>query len=72
MVRAWIELDGEQAGWGPARAIVAKLGRDGAGETDSVTTTWSDLYPGVLRAPSTVTGRCGTGCYRPIYLATDR
>jgi hypothetical protein len=29
MARAWIELDGEQAGWGPARVVVAKLGRDG-------------------------------------------
>jgi len=29
MARAWIELDGEQAGWGPARLVVATLGRDG-------------------------------------------
>ena len=29
MARAWIELDGEQAGWGPARVVVSKLGRDG-------------------------------------------
>ena len=29
MVRAWIELHREQAGWGPARVIVARLGRDG-------------------------------------------
>ena len=29
MARAWIELDGEQAGWGPVRVAVAKLSRDG-------------------------------------------
>jgi len=29
MARAWIELDGEQAGWGPTRIVVAKLSRDG-------------------------------------------
>ena len=29
MERMWIELDGEQAGWGPARGVVAKLSRDG-------------------------------------------
>jgi hypothetical protein len=29
MARAWIELDGERAGWGPARVVVAKLSRDG-------------------------------------------
>ena len=29
MARAWIELGGEQAGWGPARVVVAKLSRDG-------------------------------------------
>jgi len=29
MAWAWIELDGEQAGWGPARVMVARLGRDG-------------------------------------------
>jgi hypothetical protein len=29
MARAWIELDGEQAGWGPTRVVVAKLSRDG-------------------------------------------
>jgi len=29
MVRAWIELGGEQAGWGPVRVLVAKLSRDG-------------------------------------------
>ena len=29
MARAWIELDGEQAGWGPARVVVANLSRDG-------------------------------------------
>jgi len=31
MMWAWIELDGEQAGWGSARVVVAKLGRDGHG-----------------------------------------
>jgi len=29
MARAWIELDGEQARWGPTRVVVAKLSRDG-------------------------------------------
>ena len=30
MARAWIELGGEQAGWGPTRVVVvAKLSRDG-------------------------------------------
>ena len=29
MARAWIELNGEQAGWGPARVVMAKLSRDG-------------------------------------------
>jgi hypothetical protein len=29
MARAWIELDGEQAGWGPTRVVVARLNRDG-------------------------------------------
>ncbi len=29
MARAWIELDGEQAGWGPTRVVVSKLSRDG-------------------------------------------
>ena len=29
MALAWIELDGEKAGWGPARVVVAKLSRDG-------------------------------------------
>ena len=29
MARAWIELTGEQAGWGPARLRVAGLGRAG-------------------------------------------
>ena len=29
MARAWIELTGEQAGWGPARVRVAGLGRAG-------------------------------------------
>ncbi len=29
MARAWIELDGEQAGWGPTRVVVAKFSRDG-------------------------------------------
>jgi hypothetical protein len=25
MARAWIGLDGERAGWGPARVVVAKV-----------------------------------------------
>ena len=29
MARAWIELTGEQAGWGPARLRMAGLGRAG-------------------------------------------
>ena len=29
MARALIGLDGEQAGWGPARVVVAKLSGDG-------------------------------------------
>ena len=29
MARAWIELVGEQAGWGPARVRMAGLGRAG-------------------------------------------
>ena len=29
MARARIELEGEQAGWGPTRVVVAKLSRDG-------------------------------------------
>jgi hypothetical protein len=29
MARTWIELGGEQAGWGPTRIVVAKLSRDG-------------------------------------------
>ena len=29
MARVWIELDGEQARWGPTRIMVAKLSRDG-------------------------------------------
>ena len=29
MARAWIELTGDQAGWGPARLRVAGLGRAG-------------------------------------------
>jgi hypothetical protein len=29
MARAWIELDGEQAGWGPTRVVVSKLGSEG-------------------------------------------
>ncbi len=29
MARAWVELDGEQAGWGPARMRMAGLSRAG-------------------------------------------
>jgi hypothetical protein len=29
MARAWIELDGEQAGWGRTRVVMARLSRDG-------------------------------------------
>ena len=29
MARAWIELTGEQAGWGPARVRMVELGRAG-------------------------------------------
>ena len=29
MARAWIELGGEQTGWGPTRVVVAELSRDG-------------------------------------------
>ncbi len=29
MARVWIELEGEQAEWGPTRVVVAKLSHDG-------------------------------------------
>jgi hypothetical protein len=29
MARAWIELDDDQAGWGPTRVVIARLSRDG-------------------------------------------
>jgi hypothetical protein len=36
MARAWIELDGEQAAWGPTRIIVAKLSQDGYDPLESL------------------------------------
>lgn len=29
MAWAWIELDDDQAGWGPTRVLITRLGRDG-------------------------------------------
>ena len=56
MARAWIELDGEQAGWGRTRVVMARLSRDGY-----VVEVLTGSRPKVL----TITGRILSGSELP-------